>query len=356
MTPWPGSWELNLFPPTQTVIDTTEDYPRTQPNLGNASAGDSSHPTVHISPWYPTSARVDGMTQHVNYQSYNSQHPSDRRTPFPQAGLPTSHQSTHYPTPQPPSGSDPPYPHSGSSTLRPRGPTSTPRHFRRVFPHSSPDHGISNQTPGIHPHNYADPQPPACSRIGISPDGSSQTPNLASSTRLPSPLGEGPPHQYSHTYPLNCYPQSPAPEPSALPARPKGRKAMGHPHPYTQSGRKTGRKAAPPDEPPVASSSRVTLDMHPPPVVRGGKRKTPTPVSPPAQALRTAVDQCTPRARERDAERKRGYRGDLKRWFGHIAGLLPPSQLRSDTRLKTLTRSEHKSSRSPERASCLPVA
>jgi hypothetical protein len=311
-TDYAQTWSNNQIN-TQTTAIPPRYYPSPRPTPGDNSVGDRQYPTASSSPYYVTQAQTGPTVQPANYP-FDIQYMNGRRPSLPQIYSPTPQQPNNYLYPLSPRSSSA-YSHPGASPLRLGRHASPPVSSQWSPPHGLSNGGTSNPTPVIHPHNYADSQSPIYSPTVVSAGGSGQAPSPSSLVQLPSSLGETSPDSYSS----NGGPSFPvARTPRSAPG--KGKKAA-RDHPYPQSNRKTAKNVSPSNGPPVASTSRVTLDTSPP-EAHCTKRKGGTPVSAPIEALRIIVDECIPKAHERDAQRKKKDRGNLREWFKEVARLL----------------------------------
>jgi len=340
---WPGgfqadyseTWANTRIPDTQTTTGVTGYY-STQSTPGDAPVGNSHH---RSSPFYQMPTRVDTMVQPTNYQSYDTQYPSEGQTSYPQDHSPSPSQPTNYPSLLTSPQSDPSYSHPIPNQLQSRQSIPVPGDHQWPPPHVPSNSTVPDPIPVAYHHNYADSQSQVYSPVVVSSGNSGQSSTPTSSTQ-PSSFGEAPPYQPCPSYPPTDGPSFSVSHHS-LPTRVKGKRA-GRIHPYSDSGRKPGKKVSLSNERPVASSSRVTLDPPPPPTAPRGKRKHQTLVSVPDQALLIVVDLCISKAHERDAERKKGYRGALRDWFNRVDRLLQPSGLDSPSRLQILSRGKYK--------------
>ena len=315
--------------------------------------GDSHHSTTRSSPFYPMPTRVDTMVQPANYQPYDTQYSTEGRASYSQDHSPSPSQPTNYPSLLTPTRSDPSYSHPVSNQQQSRQSMPLPVDHQWPPPHVPSNRSVSDPTSAAYNHNYADSPTHIYSPVVASSGNPGRASDPTSLTQRPPSLGEVPPYQSCPPYPPTDGPSFSVPQQSQ-PTRVKGKKVAQF-HPYPESGRKTGKKVFPSDAQPVASSSRVTLDPPPPPTAPRGKSKHQTQVSAPNQAMPIVVDLCIPKAHERDAERKKEYRGGLRDWFNHVAGLLPSSKSGSLSRLQILGKGKSKITAHPNGCSAYQV-
>ncbi|KAF9647784.1 hypothetical protein BDM02DRAFT_2507478 [Thelephora ganbajun] len=293
----------------------TQYYPSPQPTQGDASTRNGPYPTDRSSPFYPMPPQVDITSQAANHLQQGVQYSSDRRSSLQPLYSPTPRQSINFfPLPSPPR-SNSSYSRSETSSVQPGQSMSRRTSFQWPVPHDQSNRSVSNPSSVTHPHNDADSQSPSYPHLVNSFGNSGQALDPTLYAWPPSYLGEVPP-QHTLPYPPNDGPPFPASQ-SSQPA-PAKRKRVTRSNPYPRSGQQTEKQVSPPDDPPVASSSRVRLDMLPPAPAHGeGSNFKAT-------------------AKERDAKRKRGDRASKGCWKERLADLLPASQPRPKKLLEIL--------------------
>jgi len=335
----------------QIAIDVTGYYHTPRRTPGDASAGNVYHHATQPSPTYVLPTHANTRVQTVSYQQHDIQYSSARRASFPQLQSPTPQQPTNFPFLPTPPRTNSAYSHPGTSPSQLGQHPSLPMSSQWPPPRDRSSSGASNSTPVTYPHSYADSQSPIYPPGVVSSGNPGQAPDPASSAQLPSSLGAHP-YQPVHPYLPTNNPPFPVSQPPPSPAPAKGKGVVRN-HPYPQSGRQT-RRISPSEQPPVASSSRTTLDMSPPESPRASRDKKGedrTLVSAPTRTLWITNDQAT-QEKKLDAKRKRVYRGTQKSLSDRIDDLLArlepdspskPSSPMKMTHLKRLARGNRRS-------------
>lgn len=292
---------------------TSQPYPQ-----GDVSVVNRRRPSVP-SPFYPM---IGGVTRPMGHQQ-DGQHVDNRRPSCPQLYSPTPQQYNYLSILSPTRSSSSYSPSEAGSghfeQISAQGVSSAWPHV----PYDPRNRHTSNPTPSTRPHSAVEPQshyPPF-----LPP--SNQPPNPAPHAQVPLYLGTVPSDHRISAYPPDDAPSFPEPQLPSQTARGKRkRETQSSPEPEPQPSKRKRKRVPRFGEQPVASSSRVSPDtpspQEPYPAARGKKRKSDDPVSAPPQVLRAIIDRSASKAKEKDANRKKGDRKELGDLFCRIRDFL----------------------------------
>lgn len=288
------------------------------------------NPTSYRPPLFPQlGPHVGTMAQSTGYRPPYIHIAADGRYYY----APTPQHAGYASLPSPPRTNSS-HSHYGPGMVQPEQPGS-----RRVSFQS--DHSTSNPLPVSQSLDDLNSQNQLYLPFSAPPNNSLYAFNPSSYGQPASYPGMAHPDHNIPQYPPNDAPSLPESQPP--PARAKRKRARSSPDPQPNPRKK---KVVPrSDEQPVASSSRVTLDTPSPrepspSTTRKKAGKPQTAVSTPSRTLRVIVDESAPKAQEKDAERKRKERKELKDWLKYIDELFPGPRLVH--RLKILDRGKPK--------------
>lgn len=318
---WPSGFDANPVTalgnnqvnPTQDTTDIGHNYypsPSPQPVQRRVSGTNRNSVSYHTIP-FPQPALHGTTMQPTGYQHHYF---SDGRHLFMQPHAPIPQHAGYACLPSPPR-SDSSHSHYGTGLVQ----------HEQPMPHRvsvQPNRSAPNPPPVAQPHSNTNSQAQIPTPFSAPSDNPDYTFNPSSYGQSASYLGITPPDQRVPSYPPNNGLSFPEPQP---PAQLKRKRARGSPG--VQSGREKRKRDSRSNEPPVASSSRVTLDEPPPqepsaPTARKKGRKPQTEVNIPARPMWTIIDEFAPKAQKKDADRKHNDRIRLRHWLDAIDNLL----------------------------------
>ena len=283
-------WSNGQTANAQNTMDMTRYYPPPHGTPGGPSVEDRRHIPTSSSPFYLARGQANLTVQPASNRPYSIQYSGDRRASFPQLRSQTPQQPSTYSSLSSPL-SDPSYSHPESSPLQLGRPASLPGNLQWPLSQPQSNRSVSDPTLAARHSYYPDSQPQVQFPVPDLSGNPGPAPSPVSLVQLPSSFGDATPYQAIPSYPPGGDPSFPFPVPQIPPQRAQVKRKKEAKSPYSQSGRKKG-KASPAGEPPVASSSSVTLDMSPPPAASNAEPKDTTRVSASTQGLRINADQC----------------------------------------------------------------